>query len=244
MSTLALILARAGSKGVPSKNIRPIADRPCIEWTIDFARAARSIHRIALSTDSPEAARIAARHGIDVINRPASLASDIATIDEAARHALESLDDPAINTIAILYANIPIRPAGLLDEAIALLHSTGAHSVQSYAPVGKNHPFWTAIVDPATGTVRPWQGDVLNHNIFRRQDLPPAHIPDGAILVVTREALMLRIPDVAPGPHAFLGALRRGILTDPGAVIDIDSEIDLLVADAILRSRAAPIPTA
>ncbi len=243
MTTLALILARAGSKGVPSKNTRAIGGRPCIEWTIDFARAARRVDRIAISTDCPTAARLAERHGLDIIHRPPHLASDTATVDDAARDALESLHDPAIDTIAILYANIPIRPEGLLDESIALLRSTGAHSVQSYTPVGKNHPYWTTVVDPGTGAVRPWQGDVLNHNIYRRQDLPPAHIPDGAMLLVTRDALTLRIPGVIPGPHAFLGTDRRGILTEPGAVVDIDSEIDLCVADAILRSRATPSTT-
>ena len=128
----------------------------------------------------------------------------------------------------------------MLDRAIALMESTGAHSVQSYAPVGKNHPWWTAVVDPSTGAVRPWdggEGDVLNHGVYRRQDLPPAHMPDGAMLLVSRDALTLRLPGVAPGPHAFLGTKRRGILTEPGAVVDIDSEIDLLVADAMLRTR-------
>ena len=78
---------------------------------------------------------------------------------------------------------------------------------------------------------------MLNHGVYRRQDLPPAHMPDGAMLLVSRDALTLRIPSVAPGPHAFLGTKRRGILTEPGAVVDIDSEIDLLVADAMLRTR-------
>jgi len=239
MSTLALILARAGSKGVPSKNTRMVGGRPCVEWTIEYAQGARCVDRIAISTDCPDAQRIAHRHGIDVIQRPGALATDTATIDDAARHALESLRDPSITAIAILYANIPVRPAGLLDRAVALMGSTGADSVQSYTPVGKNHPWWTGVVDPSSGSVRPWEGDVLNHGVYRRQDLPPAHIPDGAILVVSRDALMLRIPGVAPGPHAFFGADRRGIVTEPGSVVDIDSEIDLLVADAILRSRAA-----
>jgi CMP-N-acetylneuraminic acid synthetase len=238
-TTAAIILARAGSKGVPGKNTRIVGGRPCIAWTIEAAQSARTIGRVVVSTDSPEAARIAERHGVDVVERPARLASDGATVDDAARHAVEALGDASIDAVVVLYANVPVRPAGLIDEAVAMLRATGADSVQSYAPVGKHHPWWTAVVDGETGAVRPWEGDVLNHGVFRRQDLPPAHVPDGGVLVVTREALMVRVPGATPGPHAFLGVHRRGIVTAEGAVVDIDSEIDVVVADAVLRSRGA-----
>lgn len=242
MSTLALILGREGSKGAPGKNWRPIADRPCVAWTIDAAQEARAsgaVSRIAISTDSAELQRIGFEAGIDVIGRPAELASDTAAIDDAARHALLALADSSIERIVILYANVPVRPPDLITRCVRLLIDTGADSVQSYEPVGKRHPWWTAVVaDPAEGGgVRPWEGSVLNHGVYRRQDLPPAHVPDGGALVVTRRALMLENPGVPPGPHAFFGADRRGIINPPGAVIDIDDERDALVADAILRER-------
>lgn len=239
MRALALILARAGSKGLPRKNWRPVGGRPCVQWTIDAARAAQDVgcvDRIALSTDGDELRRIALESGIDVVQRPEPLASDSATVDDAARHAVSALNDPSISRIAILYANVPVRPGGLIERALRLLEESGADSVQSYAPVGKYHPWWTAVVGER-GEVRPWQGEVLNHGIFRRQDLPPAHIPDGGVLAVTRRALFLEISGVAPGPHAFFGRERRGIVNAEGAVIDIDSHTDLLVAEAALASR-------
>ncbi len=242
---LALILARAGSKGLPGKNARLLAGRACVQWTIDDARRARdagAIARIALSTDSPELQRLALEAGIDAIARPAELASDTATIDDAARHAVRSLAEDTLDPVVILYANVPVRPAGLIERAVELLTRTGADSVQSYQPVGKNHPWWTAVVDDR-GTVRPWQGNVLNRNVFRRQDLPPAHIPDGGVIAVTRRALCLEVPGVAPGPHAFFGTDRRGIINPEGSVIDIDSEIDALVAEAVLfRTRGTGVP--
>jgi CMP-N-acetylneuraminic acid synthetase len=128
----------------------------------------------------------------------------------------------------------------LLDDAVGLLRATQCDSVQSYAPVGKHHPWWTAIVND-NGSVRPWEGEVLNHGVFRRQDLPAAHIPDGGVLAVSSRALFRRIEGVAPGPHAFLGADRRGVLTGEGEVVDIDSRTDLLVADALLRERKSPV---
>jgi CMP-N,N'-diacetyllegionaminic acid synthase len=241
MSAAAIILARSGSKGLPGKNLRDIAGKPCVCWTIDAARAAMAagaVARVALSADGPALAQIALREGIEFVERPASLAGDTARVDDAARHAVIELEragtgDARCDPVVILYGNVPVRPRGLIERAVRTLRDTGAHSVQSYAPVGKHHPWWTAVVGER-GDVRPWQGDVLNHGVFRRQDLPPAHVPDGGVIVVTRAALMLEL-GVPDGPHAFFGHERRGVVNAEGEVIDIDSEIDAMVADAVLR---------
>lgn len=243
MTTLALILARAGSKGVPGKNHAAVAGRPCVAWTIDAATRARRVDHVAASTDDPLVAAVARGFGVATLGRPAELATDAARVDDAARDAVaafERLHPEAgrVDRAVILYANVPVRPDGLIDRALALMAETGADSVQSYEPVGKHHPWWTARVEPGSGAVTPWEGEVLNGGVYRRQDLPPAHIPDGGVLVVTRRALLLEIPGATPGPHAFLGLDRRGVINPPGSVVDIDSPIDLLVADAILRSRA------
>ncbi len=242
--TLCIILARQGSKGVPGKNIAPIAGRPCIAYTIDFAQRSRSISHpshILLSTDDPHAARIGTDMGCTLIARPSDLASDTATIDSAARHALTTYESQARTTwsgpIVILYANVPIRPADLLDRALLTLTSTHCHSVQSFAKVGKHHPWWTARIDDQS-RLSPWEGDSLFHNTYRRQLLPPAYIPDGGIIALTRAALLEHIPGTPPGPHAFLGTDRRAVITNEGDVIDIDTPLDLAVADALLRQRA------
>ena len=114
--------------------------------------------------------------------------------------------------IAILYANVPVRPPDKPDRALAELANDRpgrppADSVQSYLGVGKHHPWWTARIDPDSAGVSP-QGNTLNHGVFRRQDLPPAFIPDGGV-IATREALMLEIQSgVSPGPHAFFRTRR------------------------------------
>jgi N-acylneuraminate cytidylyltransferase len=242
MTATALILARAGSKGVANKNARPVAGRPCVEWTIDDARAAERVSTVAVSTDDPSIASIAARAGCVVIDRPPALATDTARIDDAARHAIEALEADgrraAADPIAILYANVPVRPAALIDRALALLVDSACDSVQSYSPVGKHHPWWTARLD-AGDRVQPWEGDVLNHNVFRRQHLPQALIPDAGVIALTRPALFLE--RASAGPHAFFGLDRRAIVTEEGDVVDIDSEIDLIVAGAVLSRRAGAI---
>ena len=236
VNALAVILARAGSKGVPGKNRALVGGRVCCAWTIDHALDAQFVSRVALSSDDPELQTLAVERGVDAVARPAELATDGASVEAAARHAVESLGWGG-GPVVILYANVPVRPAGLIDRAVATLLETGADSVQSYAPVGKHHPWWTARVGE-DGSVRPWEGEVLNHGVHRRQDLPAAHVPDGGVLVVTLDALFHRAPGAAEGPHRFLGADLRGVVTAEGEVVDIDSPVDLIVADALLRGIA------
>lgn len=278
MNALAIILARAGSKGLPGKNRMPIAGKPCAQWTIEHALAAKSVGTVALSTDDAELHALGQRMGIVCLQRSAELAGDRATVDAAAREAVQQLEHKRRGTgqttagdqtsgaahdssracsleaasrsvpphdtvdsdlpIIILYANVPVRPGGgdLIDRAVARLVEANCDSVQSYAPVGKFHPWWMTRIDPATGDVRPWEGDVLNHNIFRRQDLPPCFVPDGGVIAVTRRALFREIPGVPDGPHAFFGIDRRGVINPEGAVIDIDSATDAAVAEAVLRA--------
>jgi CMP-N-acetylneuraminic acid synthetase len=222
-----------------------IAGKPCAAWTIGHALASETVGMTAISTDDPRLMALGREMGIVALERSSALASDAATVDAAAREAVELLEEnhmggtpmPPTLPIVILYANVPVRPAGLIDRAVRRMLETGCDSVQSYAPVGKMHPWWTARMDPADGQVRPWEGDVLNHGVYRRQDLPPAFIPDGGALVVSRRALFGRITGVAPGPHAFFGLDRRGVPNAEGDVVDIDSPLDARVAAAILGAR-------
>lgn len=244
MPTIAIILGRAGSKGVPGKNTRIIANKPCVAWTIEHALRSKTVNHVVVSSDDPNMLAIAKSKGALPMQRPPDLATDTARVDDAARHAaLEAAahfrhqgPDRAKINLVILYANVPVRPDDLTDRAVTLLQNSKCDSVQSYQPVGKYHPWWIARVDDKSGQVAPWEGDVLNHNVFRRQDLPPAHIPDGGVIAVTWNSLFCAIPKAQPGPHQFFGVDRRGVLNPEGSVIDIDRPEDVLVAEAILRS--------
>ncbi|TVQ62176.1 MAG: acylneuraminate cytidylyltransferase family protein [Phycisphaerales bacterium] len=237
---IAIVLGRAGSKGVPGKNLAPVAGKPCAQWTIEHALASERVGRVLVSSDSPELLALATSLGAHAHARSPELATDSARVDDAAREALHAARDGGLATdapVVILYANVPVRPPALTDRALALLGESGCDSVQSYARVGKHHPWWTARLDEG-GRVAPWEGEVLNHGVFRRQDLPPAFVPDGGVIALTQRALVLEIAGVGAGPHAFFGLDRRGIETREGEVIDIDTPTDLLVADAVLRAHA------
>jgi sialic acid synthase SpsE/CMP-N-acetylneuraminic acid synthetase len=234
MKTLCIILARAGSKGLPAKNVALLLGRPLIAYTIEHARAASRVDRVAVSTDGPAIAAVARGMGAQVVARPPHLATDTATVDSAARHAVEWIElssNVRFDAVVILYGNVPLRPGDLIDRAVAKLVDTGCDSVQSVSPVGKMHPFWMKTLG---GEGR----DVLEHyqpnSIYRRQDLPPVFMLDGGIIAVTRASLFSVIEGQ---PHAFLGADRRALVTQPGDVVDIDTPIDLALAEATLASR-------
>jgi CMP-N,N'-diacetyllegionaminic acid synthase len=233
---LAVIIGRAGSKGLPGKNSRVIAGQPMICHTIDDALSARCVQRVVVSTDGEAIAAAAEAMGIEVVPRPAELASDTATVDSAVRHAVE-ISRARHPIIVILYANVPVRPDDLIDRAVEKLIDTGADSVQSYSDVGKHHPHWMVKIDD-DDRVKAYESSTA----YRRQDLPTLFIPDGGVIAVTRTSLFRAIEGQ---PHAFLGKDRRGIISSDGAarnrhaaaVIDIDTPIDFVLAEALLQSR-------
>lgn len=234
MQILTVIIARAGSKGLADKNALPIAGRPMLAWTIDHALSSKLAGKVVLSTDGEKLAQIARSLDVQVVMRPAGLADDNATVDSAARHAvleIESQTDTPFDAVVILYGNIPVRPADLTDRAITKLKDTGCDSVQSVYPVQKTHPLWMKKLGGE-------QSDELlmyeDNDIYRRQDLPPVYMLNGGVIAVTRKSLFAVDP---AKPHAFFGEDRRAIVNKPDEVLDVDSRLDLLVAEALLNER-------
>ena len=238
MVALGIILARAGSQGLRDKCVRPLLGRPLIEYTFDHALASARLTAVVLTTDSRRAQELARHRGIEVIERPLELATDTATVDAAARHAVhtwESRHQKNVRTAVLLYANVPLRAEGVIDQALEHLERSGASSVRTVAPVGKHHPDWLHRLD----------GDRLiqfrPNSIHRRQELEPLYYHDGAVVAVTRQALFdaLRTPD---DHHAFFGPDRRAVVQRPEDTVDVDEEYDLYLAEALLRARAKSEP--
>ena len=236
MTTLCIILGRAGSKGLANKNVLPVAGRPMVVWTIEFALRAQSLNRVVVSTDSDELASIARAHALTVVDRPPPLASDTATVDAAARHAMEQVEADVgqrYDAAVLLYANVPVRPADLADRAVTKLRDSGCDSVQSVCPVGKMHPHWMKrLAGEAADAIEPYEASA----VYRRQDLPAVYALDGGIIAVRRESLFTVVEGQ---PHAFLGRDQRAVVTGPGEVVDVDDEHDRRVAEAVLGRPAA-----
>lgn len=233
MVVLGIILARAGSKGLPRKSTRALLGRPVISYTFDHAQASHRLTDFVVSTDCREIKRIAAAEGVAIVDRPPELASDTAPVDPAARHAVKLWNGQHsgdAQVVVLLYGNVPVRSPGLIDRAVDHLLATGADSVRSVAPIDKHHPDWLHRLD----------GDRMKqfrpNSIYRRQDLEPLYYHDGAVAVVTAEALFgaLKTPD---DHQAFLGRDRRAVIQSAEDSVDIDGPLDLLIAEAVLRAQ-------
>ncbi len=231
MKTLAVIIARAGSKGLANKSMQPLAGRAVIEWTLEHALGCKRVDQVVLSSDCPRIRALGRDYGVTSYPRPADRATDTATIDDGARHGVECWEaehDTNCDHVAILYGNVPVRPPDLTDRAVAKLIETGADSVQCVYPVGKMHPYWMKqLAGPAGDQLQMYQPN----SVYRRQDLPPVYMLDGGVIAVRRECLFTVVEDE---PHAFLGKDRRAIVTEPGQVVDVDSELDLAIAEVLL----------
>jgi CMP-N-acetylneuraminic acid synthetase len=182
MKTLGIIPARGGSKGVPRKNIRLIAGKPLIAYTIEAAKGSRLLRRLITSTDDIETAEIAKSLGSEVLMRPTELAADDTPMFAVIQHVLETIgkSDAYYEHVVILQPTAPFRTSRHIDEAITLLENTKADSVVSVSPVpGHYNPYWQFIVQD--GELRLFIGKPLSQIITRRQELPKTYTRNGAI---------------------------------------------------------------
>jgi CMP-N-acetylneuraminic acid synthetase len=233
MRTLGIILARAGSVGLPNKHLLKLLGRPVISYTFDHARASELLDRVVVSSDCPQIQRLARQSGFDTIRRPAELATSDASVQSVIHHAMRAVEaDESFQSdaLVVLYGNVPVRPPGVIDRAIDALQETGCDSVRSFCPVGKWHPAWMSKLDgDRVRALRPG-------SIHRRQDLEPLHLHDGAVVVVSRQAMLLG-EDHPEDPHAFFGSDRRAIETGMADTVEIDHQRDLYWAEAVLRAQ-------
>lgn len=130
----ALIPARGGSKGIPRKNIRPLAGRPLVVHSIEAAREAPGMDRVFVSTDDREIAAVSEAHGAEVVWRPPELSGDTASSESALVHALDDLREREgyePDLVVFLQATSPLRRPGDVQRAIDLLVENGADSLFS-----------------------------------------------------------------------------------------------------------------
>lgn len=192
MSVYAIIPARGGSKGVPGKNLRPLAGYPLLAYSIAAARLTRGIARAVVSTDSQEIADLARRYGGEVpFMRPAALAGDKSGDAEFMRHALDwfKANEPqAPDYLAHLRPTTPLRDPELLDQAIELMLSRPeATSLRSAHPAPESPFKWFLKADNGyfSGIVPQYSNDDLNKP---RQSFPEVYIPDGYIDLINAGA--------------------------------------------------------
>ncbi len=222
MTTLGLIPARGGSKGIPRKNVLPIAGRPLIAWTIAAARSAATIDRVVVTTDDAEIAAVAAAHGAEVpFLRPAELARDETPGIDPVLHALDML--PGIDTVVLLQPTSPLRGSEDIDAAVALHASNNGATVVGVTAAA--HTGWTFAMD-GDGVL-----DIDTMGVAaRRQDMAAQFVLNGAIYVAAVHRLR--------AAHSFLTPATIGYAMPVERSVDIDTMFDWRIAEMLLGDRA------
>lgn len=218
---IAIIPARGGSKGLPRKNIKNLAGKPLIAWTIKAALKSKYLDRVIVSTEDEEIASISKRWGAEVVKRPKALATDGAKTTDAVLHVLEVLkkEKYEADIFVLLQPTSPLRRTVHIDDAIAEFLKEKCDSVVSVCP---SHALIWKINKSGPAPV--------NYNLkkrVQRQDMRPEYKENGAVYVLNQKSFVREklIP---------CGKIKLYVMPEEIS-LDIDTEFDLWLGSQIIK---------
>jgi len=222
-SVLGVIPARGGSKSLPGKNIRPLAGKPLIAWTIEAARSSRFMDRVILSSDDDAIMQVARDWGCDVpFRRDAHLATDEATSIDVVVDALRRV--PGYDWVVLLQPTSPLRTAADIDSCLMECVQSQSCVAISVCEAPKS-PYW----------MYRRSADGRLHSLFesseigtRRQGLPIVHQLNGAVYVAESGWFEQNRTFLSPETYAYVMPKDRSV--------DIDDEVDLLYASQLISN--------
>lgn len=224
---LVIIPARAGSKGIPGKNIRTLCGKPLIAWSIETAIGSSSVDRVIVSTDCETIAQIAREYGAETpFLRPQEIAGDEATTESALLHCtswLKEYEGYNPTYVTLLQATSPVRSAASIDKAFDLLRKTSANSLLSVSA------FWHFLWAEKDGPKASYDFN----NRPRRQDINPEDLKykeNGSIYITEKRQLEL-------SGNRLSGNLAMYQMPEEES-FEIDTELDWLIIEAILKARS------
>lgn len=229
MNILALIPARKGSKRLPDKNIRNLAGKPLIAWTIEAALSCRVAMDVVVSTDADDIAEIARRYGAEVpFLRPASLAGDHATTFDAIEYTLKQLQvlGRQYDVVVLLQPTSPLRKAVHIAEALNQLQAPTVRSVISVSEV--EHPIEWTMVLPEDGCLDRYVAEQIPALKSRSQDISKRYRLNGAIFCAKKNDLLHHKNFYMPqGTFAYV--------MDKAYAVDIDDRLDFDYAEFLIN---------
>lgn len=220
---LAIIPARGGSKGVPRKNIRDLAGKPLIAWTIEEAKKSRYIDRLILSSEDEEIIEVAKQFDCEVpFKRPLNLAQDDTPGIEPVLHAIEQC--PGYDYVVLLQPTSPLRTVEDIDGCIEKLLASDADFCVSVTEPDKS-PYWMYTVhNDRMVPLLPKE-----ELVTRRQDLPKVYALNGAVYVGKSNSLIKE--------KSFLTEQTLGFTMNQINSVDIDTELDFRYCEFLLKGR-------
>lgn len=220
-----IIPARAGSKGLPGKNVRNLCGRPLLAWTVLAAIEACGRGAVFVTTDDPEIKAVARCYGATVIDRPDELALDISSSEDALIHALKAIESNSgelPERVVFLQCTSPLTLPVDIRAAVSKMDEEQADSVFS---ASASHRFlWRPA--PDGGAVG------INHDLrarLRRQDRDPEYAENGAIYAMKTTGFL-------ETKHRFFGKTSVSVMPEERSW-EIDSKTDFAVAEVLMRER-------
>ena len=237
-SCIALVPARAGSKRVPGKNVRPLGGHPLLAYTIAAARASGVFADVLVSTDSSDTAAIAAHYGAAVpFLRPDALAGDFSADIDWIEYTLGRLgaEGRRFDAFSILRPTSPFRQAATIRRAWArFLAANGADSLRAVEPC-RQHPgkMWIVAGErmtpllPGGPTDPPWHSTPY-------QALPPVHVQNASLEIAWTR--------VVTDGRTIAGREIVPFITDGFEGFDVNDAKDWWYAEHLVGERLASLP--
>lgn len=225
MSNLAVILARSGSKGLKDKNIKELAGKPLLAYTVEAAIESGKYDIVHVSTDSELYADIAKKYGADVpFLRDEELAGDKSSSWDALRFVVTEYEKlgKSFDTVTLLQPTSPLRDANDIQNAFDIYESKNATAVVSVCEV--DHSPLVCNTLPEDGSL---YGFIDLNKVGRRQDMKPYYRINGAIYIQKTNLLMDNTSIYSEGSYAYVMDKRHSV--------DIDDEVDFTIAQAIIE---------
>jgi N-acylneuraminate cytidylyltransferase len=227
MKTYAFIFARGGSKGVPGKNIRTLAGKPLLAYSIELAKKINSLKEIFVSTEDEQIKMIAIKWGATVIPRPSELAQDNSPEWHAWQHALEWVNNERgdFDIFISLPCTAPLRDINDVEKCLNQIDDATDIVITI---TDTSHSPWFNMVRPTeNGYIRLLIDG--GQQYFRRQDAPKA-------FDMTTVAYVTRPNFIRQASGIFEGRVKAIIIPEERA-LDIDTELDFQIAEFLLQKN-------
>lgn len=224
---LAVIPARGGSKGLPGKNIKELTGKPLIAYTIKAAIDSNIFTKVIVSTDSREIADIAVSYGAEIpFLRPKEIAGDLTSSDDVILHALQYYQKQGIiyDEVCKLQPTSPLRNSGHLKESYKLFNEKKADFLVSVCEC-EHSPLWAGTIGEDLRL-----DNFISDDVKRacRQELPTYYRLNGAIYMGKTLCFY--------ESKSFLGKNSVAYIMSQEDSIDIDSELDFIIAETIINA--------
>lgn len=227
---IGVIPARGGSKSIPRKNIKILQGKPLVAYTIEEAKKSKYLTHLVVTTEDEEIKNISLKYGAEVpFFRPEELATDDALAIPTVQHAvitLEKIKNIKYDYIIMLQPTAPLRKTEDIDKALAMLIEADADGVISVVDVDNWHPMKMKKFDENSYLIDYQAPPVENPP---RQILPKVYMVNGAIYATKRDIFMEK--------NTFKGKKCLGYIMPPDRSVNIDTEIDFLIAEYYLRKK-------